>query len=140
MIFQQRLFAACILEIALLTGCGGDPLGRQALSGTVTVDGAPLKQGNLSLQPTEQQPTSSGAMIADGKYVIARDQGLVAGKYRVSINAPVPGTGGEAAEMPGMPPLPAKELIPAKWNTDSEHFIEVKKEGPFVFDFEVKTK
>jgi hypothetical protein len=140
MIFQQRLFAVWVLGIALLTGCGGDPLGRQALSGTVTVDGVPLKQGNLSLQPTEQQPTSSGAMIVEGKYTIAREQGLVPGKYLVSINAPVPGTGGEADEMPGMPPKPAKELIPAKWNIESEQFIEVKKEGPFVFDFEVKTK
>lgn len=124
----------------MLTGCGGDPLGRQAISGAVTVDGAPLQKGNLSLQPTEQQPTSSGAPIVDGKYTIARDQGLVPGKYRVSINAAVPGTGGEASEMPGMPPKPAKEMIPAKWNTESEQSIEVKKEGPFVFDFEVKTK
>jgi hypothetical protein len=132
---------ALLLLAGLTNGCGSDPLGRQAISGSVKVDGAPLASGNLSLQPTEQQPTSGGAVISDGKYSIPREQGLVPGKYRVSINA-ASSSGPDLSETapPGEPPPPPKELIPPEWNTASEHFIEVKKEGPFVFDFEVTTK
>jgi len=127
----------------LLSGCGGNPLGRYAISGSVNVDGAPLEKGNISFQPTESQPTSSGAVVAGGKFSIPRDSGLVAGKYRVVVNAAVPGTAGKAIPadaQPGDPPPPAKELIPPDWNVSSQHTIEVKREGPFVFPFEIGTK
>jgi hypothetical protein len=127
----------------LTGGCGGDPLGRYAISGSVKVDGAPLEKGNISFQPTEEQPTSSGAVVAGGRFSIPRASGLTAGKYRVVVNAAVPGTAGKAIPadaQPGDPPPPAKELIPPEWNVSSQHTIEVKKEGPFVFPFEIATK
>ena len=141
MVGPRAAFRLACLLVALV-GCSNDPLGRHAVSGTVNVDGAPLGSGNISFQPTEGQPTMGGARINDGKYSVPRDGGLVPGKYRVSINAPVPGTGGGIAEgaMPGDPPAPPKEMIPADWNTASEHYMEVKKQGPFVFPFEVSTK
>ena len=73
---------------------------------------------------------------------VVSEGGLVAGKYRVAINAPLPGTGGKPDEnaMPGDPPAPPKEMLPPEWNRDSTQTIEVKKEGPFVFDFDVPTK
>jgi len=127
----------------LLCGCGGDPLGRYAISGSVKVDGAPLAKGNISFQPTDNQPTSSGSVVAAGKFSIPREGGLVAGKYRVVINAAVPGSAGKvipADAQPGDPPPPAKEMIPPDWNVASQHMIEIKREGPFVFPFEVATK
>lgn len=127
----------------LLQGCGGDPLGRYAISGSVSVDGAPLANGNISFQPTESQPTSSGAVVTGGKFSIPREAGLVAGKYRVVVNAAVPGTEGKviaADAQPGGPPSPAQELIPPDWNTSSQQMIEVKPEGPFEFPFEIATK
>ena len=119
------IFAA----VAMAGGCGNDPLGRRAVSGTVRFDGAPLKAGNISFQPTEGQPTYGGATITDGK-------------YQVSINSPVPGTGGSPAPdaMPGDPPALSRELIPPNWNVASDHYIEIKKEGPFTFDFDVVGK
>jgi hypothetical protein len=136
----SKLLIACVLLV--FAGCGSDPIGRHGVSGTVTVDGAPLAQGNISFQPTEGQPTMGGAVVKGGKYAVPKDGGLVPGKYRVSINAPVPGTGGGAAEgaMPGDPPAAPKEMIPKSWNTESSHYIEVKKQGPFVFPLEVNTK
>ncbi len=127
----------------LLCGCGGDPLGRYAISGSVIVDGAPLAKGNISFQPTDNQPTSSGAVVAGGKFSIPRDGGLVAGKYRVVVNAAVPGTAGKVIPVdaqPGDPPPPAKEMIPPDWNVSSQHMVEVTREGPFVFPFEIATK
>jgi len=140
----RRIAMAPVCFAALwLLGCSHDPLGRHAISGSVTVDGAPLAQGNISFQPTENQPTSSGAVVTDGKFSVPRESGLVAGKYRVVVNAAVPGTEGKAIPVdaqPGDPPPPAKELIPPDWNVSSEHIIEVKPEGPFMFPFEIATK
>lgn len=126
----------------LFGGCSDDPLGRHAISGAVKVDGVPLARGNIGFQPTEGQPTSGGAAVSAGEYSVPRSGGLVAGKYRVVINAPVPGTGGKPDEttLPGDPPPPPKELIPPDWNVNSSQTIEVKKKGPFVFDFDVPTR
>jgi len=118
-------------------------LGRQAVSGTVTLDGAPLAQGSISFQPTEQGKTSSGAVVSEGQYSIARDQGLPPGKYRVVINAVKPGTGqtlpegGLPGDETGPPP---EELIPADWNTKSENFVEVTDSGAAEFKHEIVTK
>jgi len=78
---------------ALVVGCTKDPLGRYAVSGTVNVDGAALESGHISFQPTEGQATSGGAIVKGGKYTVPREGGLVAGKYRVAINAPAPDSG-----------------------------------------------
>jgi hypothetical protein len=131
------------VPLALVFGCGGDSLGRHAISGTVSVNGAPLQHGNVGFQPVEKSsPTPGGAVVTDGKYSVARDKGLPTGKYRVVINAPKPGTGADVAKgaMPGETPAPPEELIPPDWNANSEHTIEVTDKGPHVFNFEVNTK
>jgi hypothetical protein len=140
---NQALLVVLILPaMTIAGGCSEDPNGRHAVSGTVKFDGAPLKEGNISFQPTEGQPTYGGATITDGKYSVPQEQGLVNGKYQVSINSPVPGTGGKPAPdaMPGDPPALSSELIPPNWNVASDHFIEIKKEGPFTFDFDIVGK
>jgi hypothetical protein len=136
------LIAWIFAAMTIASGCGEDPLGRHAVSGAVQFDGAPLKAGNISFQPTEGQPTYGGATITEGKYSVPRDQGLVNGKYQVSINSPVPGTSGKPAPdaMPGEPPALSRELIPPNWNVASDQFIEIKKEGPFTFDFDIASK
>lgn len=125
-----------------LSACSGDPLGRQAISGTVKVDGQPLAKGDISIQPLEGQATSGGGEIFNGKYSVPRELGLVPGKYRIEIHAPVPGTAGKADEntLPGDPLPPARELIPPDWNKSSTQTIDVRKQGPFEFNFEVSTK
>jgi len=135
------LFVACSFVIQL-TGCGGDPLGRQPIAGSVSLDGAPLEKGTVNFHPVESAKTSSGGPVAGGKYSLERQKGLAAGKYRVTINAPKPGTGGQAVEgaMPGETIAPPVELIPPDWNTNSAQFVEVKFSGPNEFNFEVKSK
>jgi hypothetical protein len=124
-----------------MVGCGSDPLGRQPVSGAVNVDGAPLEKGNINFQPVEKG-IPGGAKISGGKFSIARKDGLPAGKYRVAIHAPVPGTGTEApaGAMPGEPLPPPQELIPPDWNTSSEHFVEVTDKGKNEFNFDLQAK
>ena len=101
-----------------------------------------LDKGNISFQPVNDGQTSTGAVISGGNFSVPRDKGLPPGMYRVEINAAAGGGGGTAdtSTPPGEAPPPPKELIPAEWNESSTHTIEVKKEGPFNFSFEIATK
>jgi hypothetical protein len=124
---------------AMLTGCTADnPLDRQPLSGTVTVNKQPLTSGSISFEPAEPGGIASGAVVSEGAFSLDTEHGLPAGRYRVRINA----AGDDSAPadlLPGAPAPPAKELIPAKWNRRSEEFVEVTSEGENVFTFAIES-
>ena len=127
---------------ALFVGCGPDnPLGRHALSGKVTLDGNPLEQGNVEFHPMFEGGVQSGGTITGGSYSIPAHEGATPGKYRVSIIDFVPTPPLPPGHMPGdpLPPSP-RPKVPVEWNTRSQQTIEVKKEGPFEFNFEIRTK
>ena len=137
--FWRLLTVAALLSL-FLNGCSQESDGRQAISGTVNVDGTPVKAGSISFQPAEGQATASGAVITSGKYSLAKEDGLLPGTYRVAISAPMAGTVDAAAPaLPGEAPPLAKDLIPPEWNNASRHTIEVKKTGAQTFPFEIST-
>jgi hypothetical protein len=127
-----------VAVLLLMSGCGGDPLNRQAVSGTVTFKGQPLEHGKIEFSPLDGQTTLMGAEIANGQYSIPAKQGLTPGKYKVMINAPqganLNPTGPPGSDL-GPPPT---ELIPERYNGKSELRAEVKKGEPNVFDFTLK--
>jgi hypothetical protein len=137
--YRRACFCLIVSLLWLGSGCGGDPLGRQAVSGTVKLDGVAVEQGRISFQPVEGGEISSGAEISGGAYTIPREDGLPPGKYRVVIHALKPGTGGllEEGAMPGDELPPAEELIPPEWNVRSNQFIEVEPGGAGTFDFDI---
>jgi hypothetical protein len=120
--------------LGLAVGCSGpsDDLPREAVSGTVTLDGQPLANGSISFSPAGGSgATGGGDAIKGGKFSIARDSGLVPGNYNFSIYAgansaertkPAQAGSLKKSEM-------AKELIPAKYNSNTELRAEVKKGG-----------
>jgi hypothetical protein len=137
------MLAGSLTVLGAISGCGeSDPLGRKAISGTVSFNGAPVEKGNIAFQPVDKSTTSGGSSIQTGKYSVPQKTGLPVGKYRVSIHAPKPGTGGQGAAdaPPGDPPAPPQELIPPEWNTNSEQYIEVNDKGPYVYNFDIKPK
>jgi hypothetical protein len=117
-----------------------DSLGRHAIRGTVTLNGAPLEQGSISFQPVDGAATSSGDVIVDGKFSVEPEKGLPKGKFLVQINGVPAGTGStiDLNEMPGEAPAPAPELVPPEWNVNSKEVIEVTDNGPFDFTFDIK--
>lgn len=136
---------ALLLSVPLM-GCGAgavDGPPREAVSGKVTLDGKPLEQGAIQFLPASQaEGVSAGAVIAGGSYSIERDNGLVAGRYRVTINSAIGGAPASPDEPPGAvveANLP-KELLPAKYNTKSELVAEIKAGGPNNLDYELKSK
>ena len=84
-------FCTCLLAVSSL-GCGGtDGPVRYSISGTITMpDGKAVPAGEIALEPDSaagNKGPGSMAQIKDGKYSLAKDQGVVGGKYVVTISA-----------------------------------------------------
>ncbi|WP_417848442.1 carboxypeptidase-like regulatory domain-containing protein [Thalassoglobus sp.] len=126
----------CFLTTILFVGCGSkNPLNRQSVSGTVTLNGQPVESGSIEFQPQGAKGTMSGAVIADGKYSIATAQGLPPGNYTVRIYSA--DETAEREEVPGESNKLAVEKIPAKYNTESTLTKSVEAGKDNVFDFEI---
>jgi hypothetical protein len=127
-----------------LAGCGdSDGLAREAISGTVTLDGQPLADGAIQMLPINRtEGTAGGAIVKDGKYTIEREKGLLPGQYRVVISSSQAGAAAPSDGPPG--PVPTsdapKDPIPAKYNIETTLTADVKSGTPNVFPFELSTK
>ncbi len=138
----QVLSLACGLLI-VFTGCGeSNP--RREVAGKVVFKGAPLDHGTITFNPlgggTEGVPrTKEGANIANGEYKILAEMGLTPGKYQVIISS---GDNIDPSNPDGMPGpsgnYVSKDRIPAAYNTASKQEVEVKDQGPNVFDWDIK--
>lgn len=136
---HTRLFGVALLglAVALVTGCGSSEPKRHAASGTVKYKGQPIPNGSVTFIPDGGDAIMGAAPIKDGKYEFPAATGLRAGKYKVAVSYPDPkGTRAEA-EAPGAS-SDAKELIPAKYNEQTELKAEVTAGGTNVFDFDLK--
>ena len=84
--------------IAGVSGCGRGS-GRERVSGTVTIDGLPVKTGTITLQPMPgTNAASAGAPIQDGRFEMPREYGAMPGKYLARIVVQEP-TGNVLVEM-----------------------------------------
>jgi hypothetical protein len=149
---KGRLSLALLVCAALgvAVGCSGsgDDLPREAVSGTVTLDGQLLPNGSISFMPSGGSgagptPTGGGGAIASGKFSIARDTGLVPGSYNVAIYASEQSAERTKPAQAGAgikPAERAKELIPAKYNTSTELKAEIKKGGGNDLTFTLESK
>ncbi len=123
------LFALLVLHCA--TGCGSK-FGN--VSGTVTLDGTPLKGVAVRFEDEGGSATIARTDEA-GKYVLQYsldEMGAPIGKHKVTIFTPAPVTEGTGDRAP-------KEVVPAKYNTKSDLIREVHS-GSQVIDFELTTQ
>jgi hypothetical protein len=135
--FPSRL--AAILLFACLTsftGCGPSP--GAAVSGQVTLDGAPLDDATITFVPVGSgQRQAAWTTIKDGHYKIVAKDGLGNGQFRVEIRA-LRTTGAKAN--PNEPELiNAREIVPGRYNAQSELTTDIKS-GANTADFELKSK
>jgi hypothetical protein len=128
----------CAIALLLLSGCDDNPLGRQAIDGTVTLDGAPLSHGNIRFEPkTPGDSTAAGAVIAAGRFDIERQQGLPPGDYRVSISSPTYlATANRSDDEGGL----AEELVPARYNRETTLEVTVTSAGNNQFSFDLRNE
>ena len=122
-------------------GPSGEALNRQAVSGTVTLDGVPLEQGTIEFLPRGQGRVASGTVIKRGRYEIGRQRGLPPGSYTVRISSPVGGPSGPPGSQ--KPPKDApirRERIPSRYGAQSQLRVEVQEGSPSMFDFDLKSE
>lgn len=129
--------AAC-LPAALGGGCrrSGPDLGR--VEGTVTFDGAPVKNAMLEFQPDNEGPVSYGLTDSSGRYrVFFRNQrrGAVVGMHTVRITNADMGFDDTGFDDTGAAPG-ARLVFPDRYNVRSELRREVGR-GRNTFDFEL---
>ena len=128
---HARLLTILPIFALTFTGCAGDWGGA---SGTVTLDGAPLKDASISFVPVDGGATAYG-QVKDGAFALNTGQkdGLKAGKYRVAISAStVPQMGSKDA---------AKLLTPKKYSSPETSGLEEEvKPGSNSFKFELSSK
>ena len=109
----RSLFGVAVLLIA---GCGGD--GRYEVTGTVTFKGAPVEKGTIRFDPAPGGGSSAAATISGGRYTVPAAQGLLPGKYRVSVTTV--GADSQATDRTAVPGSgvikDVVEPIPAKYN------------------------
>src|SRR5256885_15245756 len=76
-------FSLCWVSITFLLGCSTD-VKHGAVSGTVTLDGQPLKSGTIRFDSDDGRTAAAAASIVDGPFSVK----LSAGDKRVSMPSP----------------------------------------------------
>jgi hypothetical protein len=126
------------VAILALVGCGSDG-GRSVVQGAVKYGGEPVDEGGIGFLPEEESEGQVRATghIVDGRYTLDHGRGPFPGKYRVEIywhkktGKQIRNPSGEGARDE------RKQVIPAKYNTQTELQVEVKP-GRNTFDFDLK--
>jgi hypothetical protein len=125
----SRLSASFMIASTLVsvTGCGpNDGLQRVRVHGRVTYQGQPVMDGQIRFSP---DPGTEGplsiAKIIDGEYAHDAQGGVPAGTHQIRFLAwdhklPIP-------QGPTDPERP--QLLPAKYNTESELTITIEAQG-----------
>jgi hypothetical protein len=124
-----------LLGLACAGGCSSEA-GKVTVSGEVTLDGKPLKEGVIRFVPVDGKSPTADAAIVDGRF-----QGTVpVGAKRVEISAPKVVGKRKMYDTPQSPWVDeVAELIPARYNVKSGLTAEVKK-GANNLSFDLKSK
>lgn len=138
LLFKHRLMVVLLGVVAMTAvGCGGDKyenLGE--VSGTITLDGEPLKHAVITFQPQGGRP-AYGKTVEDGKYTMmytGSQSGATVGMNTITIT-----NGGEKRDEETGKIWFQKEEVPAKYNSKTELKFDVQP-GSQTHDFELKTK
>ena len=134
--YSSTICKLLLLSLALLVAC--DSGERKSAHGTITLDGNPLAEGSISLRPEPgtKGPTA-GAKITDGTYAVDSKDGTFVGTFRVEISASRK-TGRQVLDtLTGMMVDEYEQIIPERYNQESELKAEVTEEGANEFNFEL---
>jgi hypothetical protein len=113
-----------------------NPQGRISVSGTVSLNGQPLTQGNVEFisQPNATPSIITGGKIKDGQFTLPAEHGLIAGQtYTVRFRAVEEVSAGKSTGG-GAGQLVMKDLIPPKWGAASKEMITAEQEKSLDFE------
>jgi hypothetical protein len=127
---HRLLFSIGCALAAVAFGCGRQGPERAVVSGTVTYQGKPLKEGCIRLVGIRDTaaPVTVAAII-DGRYELKSHGGVPVGTHKIEITAYRPNKPGQppsASDFPGMEaPAAVVQYIPEKYNAKSELEITI---------------
>ncbi|WP_144972051.1 carboxypeptidase-like regulatory domain-containing protein [Bremerella volcania] len=130
----RTLNCAILFCLMSLVGCQG---GNEGVTGTVSLDGKPLPKAEVVFTPTEGGRPATATTDASGKYDLLytiNQKGAPAGEYVVRIRTATTTTGEDGRD------IQSPELVPAKYNQQSELVVEVKEGAANQFDFDLKSE
>ena len=120
---RRTLACLALGGAAALVGCGrGDGIQRVDLSGAATYRGQPIESGSITFDPQGGGPVAV-AQIAGGVYKATGPGAVPVGKYIVRISSTVEDR--ENWVEGAMPEPPQRELLPARYNRQSDLTMEV---------------
>ena len=120
--------------LALLAGCSGGGPDRIPLRGTVQVGGQPLPAGSISLVPAKgRSGPAATTSIAAGRYAFTRENGPVAGPYRVIVRLNTPDKAMMLSKAAGRAPQP-KPPGKTRWELQ----VEVPDREPAEYDVKLE--
>ena len=128
--------AALAAALSLVAGCSSDG----SVTGTVTLDGAPVKRGTVTFHPVGGGPAAIGGIGADGGYELAigKDRSIPVGEYVVTVDASEP-VSSEAPADPRKLPAPPRRLTPVNYlSKDTSGLRVTVKSGSNVIPLELK--
>ena len=127
--------------VAVCLGVGGDDPSRISLTGTVTLDGRPLKQGTIKffLKSCSEQLHLDVGSIEDGDYVITNSERLIPGTYEVQIfsDFQIFYPFNLEKRLADFPPN-KRVVVPSRYNDHSLLEVQIEHGGPSKFDFDLK--
>lgn len=119
-------FAIVASCLATCFGCGNSAIKTYRVTGSVTWNGEPVQDGNISFSPADGDGLPQTGKIVDGKYELM----ATAGAKKVSIHASREGPVDPVMNAPARIPF-----IPPKYNSQTTLTAEVKPNDENVADF-----
>jgi hypothetical protein len=139
MISKRRCLARLVaLTLAVVpAGCNHGPA-IGTVTGEVTFDGQPVKDGHVLFSPLDGNGQTGGGSIRDGKLLAEK---VPVGKMKVELHGiKLTGKKYKAYDTPESPwQNEVAELLPSKYNFTSELTLEVKR-GSQDVKYELKSK
>jgi hypothetical protein len=124
----RRAGVLLVAAALLAAGCSRGPR-SYPVSGTITLDGKPLDDGNIYFLPLDPNVSADAGKIQAGAFRFEAREGTM----RVEIRA--------SREVPGkrspMGNIRKEEYIPARYNRESTLEAEVRANGENVYSFEL---
>lgn len=129
--FHHTYHTAALLVLLALTGTSGcaskDRWNKVVVSGNVTYLGEPVEIGRIRFIPTDgTRGPITVERIESGRYSTQSTEGVPSGKLRVEISSYDTEEYENAPTGPGAPPI--RQLLPAKYNRESELLIAIEPE------------
>src|SRR3712207_3232365 len=129
------------LGTLVLLGCAGGGPERADVSGTVKLDGEPIKEGVIQFIHVEGTTgPGTGDEIRDGKFHLPRAKGPVVGKNRIELRA-FKKSGRQVIDPTGPKGARTEEIIqifPAEYN-DRSTLVRTVERGTNTIDLDLKS-